>query len=150
MESPKVREQLDYSYVITRQILRCVEAEDEVEFEANVRRLVALIPQPYRDERFREEMEEARYVEKVAIPAKFAGVEVLNNPSIPPMEEEVEMYDWATVFEACINLFDRIGLLLKRLPREIFMGIRFDDARALAKRLMEERMTEEMPDEVEA
>ena len=119
LEGPRVHEQLDYKYIISRQIMRCVEAEDDYEFEHHVRRLLSLIPEAYRDNDFKRDLEEAKVVEKVVIPAKFAGVEVLNNPNIPPMEEEVETYDWDAVLQAILGLFSRRRRLEAERVREV-------------------------------
>ena len=94
-------------------------AETAEERDLLIQQLLALIPKEWRDEQFEEELEEAKVVEKVVIPAKFAGVEVLNNPNIPPMEEEVETYDWDAVLQAILALFSRRRRLEAERIREV-------------------------------
>jgi len=148
MTSATVQESLNYKGIINQQIMMCLLA-DEYEFEGRVKRLLSLIPEGLRDDKFREELKEAKGTEKIQIPIKFAGVSIVNNPNIPPQIQEVEVTDWEKVFEACINLFDRLHLLLKKVPKEVWMGIKFEDARKIAARMMMQRNLEKSyPDEV--
>jgi len=142
-----INEDIDYKRLINHQILECLVADD-YEFEGKVRRLLSMIPEGWKDQKFREELEQARYETEVKIPVKFAGITVVNNPNIPTQTQRIEAYDWEKIFEACINLFDRVGLLLKKIKKEIWMGIKFDDARKMARQIMMQNIDRMLPDEV--
>jgi len=149
MTSATVQESLNYKHNINQQIMMCLLAEDEYEYELRVKRLLSLIPESLRDDKFKEELKNAKGIEKIQIPVKFAGVPILNNPKIPVQIEENERYDWEKVFEACINLFDRLHLLLKKVPKEVWMGIKFEDAKKIAARMMmQQNLEKSYPDEV--
>jgi len=139
VESPTLAEEISYVKVnLMGQIVRCQRSVGDPQLYAdNVRQLVNMIPDSWRDEKFEHDLKKAYFRQRIESPIQNCGVPVTNCPELPPRVEIVEDYDWEAVFHAVINLLDRLQVLAKREYREVFMGIKFDDARELAKRLME-------------
>ena len=129
--------------LIAQQILRCQMALVPEERYEHIQNLCDMIPESWEDDKFKEDMEEAYYSEEREVPHKWCGVKVTKNPNLPPRKVLEEGYYWEKVFKACWNLFDRLGLLLKKQHREVQTGIRFDDARDLAREIIEKGLPEE-------
>jgi len=129
--------------LIAHQILRCLMALDLEERDEHIRRLRSMIPNSWIDEEFEKDIEEAHYTYEEPVYHKWCGITVTGSEELPPKMVVREGYDWDAVFEACWNLFDRRGLLLKKRFREVQTGIRFEDARAMAREIMEKTLPEE-------
>lgn len=87
-----------------------------------------MIPESWKDDKFNEDMKEAKIIRKIDIRPKFCGLaatpEVCEELGIPTFKE-VTTFDYYDLFQACINLLDRRGMTSKINPVQELEDIDF-------------------------
>lgn len=132
-----LRDRLNYLYFVGNQILVSQQASLGQEFtekqvEIAIRNLRNMIPETWEDEKFREDMNNAKTNVMADIRPEFCGnkasLKFCQKHSIKH-EKPTEHLDYDKVFQACINLFDRRDLITKKQKIEELQEI---DADAIA------------------
>ena len=84
-----------------------------------------MIPESWKDEKFNEDTKEARIILKIDVRPRFCGQlatpEVCEELGIPTFKE-VTTFDYYDLFQACINLLERRGLLSRKSFTEKMLG----------------------------
>ena len=131
-----LKDRLNMPYLIANQILTfqksllAVENSEREIIEA-IKGLVNMIPDSWKDETFKKDMEKARVKRKVDVRPDWCGLraskEFCEKHGIQSeIEEEVD--DWYKAFQACINLLDRRGMLTKNQVIEQLEGVSYEFA----------------------
>lgn len=117
-----LKDRLNFPYLLANQILTFQRALLALEFsEREIREtiegFVHMIPESWKDNKFKENMDEAMITRKIDIRPRFCGqaatpavCEELGVPTV----KEVTTFDYYDLFQACINLLDRRGLTGKK------------------------------------
>jgi hypothetical protein len=130
-----VKDRLNFPYLLANQILTfqqslIVEGDTEYRSQEALKGLVNMIPVAWKDPQFHEELEKA--VKKVKIdnrPVVVKGIrmneETCKKLGVKPYTIEKEV-DYYKLFQACMNLLNRRGLLSKLHRIEVLEGVDFD------------------------
>lgn len=130
-----LKDRLNFPYILANQILtfqKAILALDysDREIEESIKGFIHLIPEAWKDDQFRKDLEDAKSMRQVdKRPMVRAGVrldeatcKVLGIPAI--VEEEA--VDYYRVFQACIDLLCRRDMLGKIHRVEVLEGVDFD------------------------
>jgi len=136
-----VRDRINYNYILANQILTfqkailALEDASAREIIESVEGLLHMIPENYKDEKFKQELEEAKIVRIIDNRPMNCGVkiseELCRAMGIEPYIKE-EILDPFKAFYACINLLQRLGKLdrpeyTERMTMEKIEGEMIDD-----------------------
>ena len=116
-----IRDRINYPYVLANQILTIqrvlLNEEAAKEVIDSVEALVHQIPDMYKDDSFREEIEKAVLKIVKDVRPKFGGVTIDDESciemGIPTTEEVLEKDPWA-ILQAVFNLLQRRSMLTRR------------------------------------
>ena len=126
---PTISEKLDYKTVlisglniVQQAILQGIPSVSE----AAIWSLYNLIPTNWHDEQFKKDIEVSYYVwEKDIRPIVVAGVrmseEACKKNNIPTFIE-IKCIDYFKMLNACVNLMERLGVLMRRTPKAWLQG----------------------------
>lgn len=130
------RDRLNFPFLIASQILTFQRAILNLEFSAEeireaVEGLVHLIPTKWKDQAFDDDLNKARIELTEDIRPRFCGIpasmEYCRKRHMPTLRI-VRTFDYYEVFQACMNLLDRRGLLSRRIYKEIMTGQKADSS----------------------
>lgn len=126
----KLRDRLNYTYLLSQQIFTYQKAvlnmdlsEDEVG-EA-IEGLINMIPEAWRDKEFEDDIKGALQKTNVDVRPSYCGIKAsvkfcIDNGIAVTVESEER--DYHALFKACVDLFQRRGMLSKRTYIEIMLG----------------------------
>jgi len=123
-----LKERLNFPYLLANQILTFQKAilnqeYSEAEIREAITSFVHLIPEAWKDKKFRKEIKKAKITNKIDIRRDFCGVlpakEYCEKQSIPIFKDQ-ETFDYYKMFQACINLLNRRRMLVKIDPTQEF------------------------------
>lgn len=127
------RDRINYTFLLAQQIMTFQKAilnmdlsEDEIN-EA-IEGLLRMVPKSWKDKKFNKAVKKATKKVQVDVRPSYCGVKAsvkfcIDNGFAVSVEQEER--DYYAVFQACIDLFDRRGMLSKKVYWEIFTGRRF-------------------------
>jgi len=126
-----LKDRLNFPYLLANQILTFQKAILNLEYsEREIREaiegFVHLIPESWKDDKFKDDMTKARVKRKKDVRPIVTGSIRMSQKAceqlgIPAFKEE-ESFDYYKMFQACVNLLDRRGLTSKRSFTEKFTG----------------------------
>lgn len=131
-----LKDRLNFPYILANQILtfqKAILALDysDREIEESIKGFIHLIPEAWKDDQFNKDLKEAnskRQVDKR--PLVRAGVHMdeatCKELGIPAIVEE-DKIDYYKVFQACMNLLNRKGLISKVIMTDKILGDRYED-----------------------
>lgn len=127
LDRPMLTERINYSYVILQQI-RIVDTTyltgDEYTIQLAIQGLYDNIPESWHDDKFREDVEAAKKIVKIDKRPRFcnipASLETCKELGIEPFEMK-ETNDYSKMYRACINLLDRLGILMRKQSRDVIV-----------------------------
>jgi len=131
-----LKDRLNMPYLIANQILTFQKAllaleYSEREIREAIEGLIHMIPDSWKDETFRKDMENAKVKVKVDARPDWCGLkaskEFCEKHGIASEVEE-EGVDWYKAFQACVNLLDRRGMLTKNQVIEQLEGVSYEFA----------------------
>lgn len=130
-----IRERLDFPFRIDQQIETFQKATlntsySRREIEESILGLVKIIPSRWHDKQYTKDLKAARKIVKVDIRPTFAGVKMRMDIALKkklPITKEVEVFDYFAMFQACIDILDRLGMLSKREFTEAPTGMPFGE-----------------------
>lgn len=130
-----IKDRLNFPYILANQILTfqksiLAEEHSEREIEESIRSFVTLIPDDWKDKRFRKDLKHAKSKRKVDKRPQITGTikmteDACRELGIPAYVEE-ESIDYYALFQACINLLNRKKLLSRVRRVEKLEGIDFE------------------------
>ena len=94
----------------------------EREIKEAIEGFVHLIPETWKDTKWEEEIEKAKTSKEVDARPEWCGRKI-GTPKI----EQQESFDHYKMFQACINLLERKGLVAKVIMTDKITGQRYDD-----------------------
>lgn len=122
-----LKDRLNYPYLLANQILTFQKAllaqeHSKREIRETIEGFVQLIPESWKDTKFKEDIDKAKIIEQIDLRPLVAGnirmsKEVCEDLGIAAFKEE-ETFDYYKIFYACINLLDRRGLTSKKTYTE--------------------------------
>ena len=121
-----LKDRLNFPYLLANQILTFQRSLLAIEFtEREIRDtiegFVHMIPESYKDDKFKADMKKATILKKIDLRPKFCGqpatIEVCEQLGIP-IFKEVTTFDYYDLFQACMNLLQRRHMLTKTNPVE--------------------------------
>ena len=130
-----IRERLDFPYRIDQQIETFQKAIlnttfSRREIEESILGLVKIIPTRWQDDEFKSALEGAKKTVSVDNRPSFAGVRMndeLCKAKNVPLTRDEEIIDYFEMFQACIDILDRLGMLSKREFTEAPTGMPFGE-----------------------
>jgi len=128
LEKTTISEKIDYKTLLIN-ALRTVETSilsgDKYIIESSIWTLYNLIPENWHDNDFKEDIEKCYITVKVDIRPCFCGVpaspEVCEELGIPSFKEK-ESIEHFNMLNACVNLMERLGVLMRRTPKAWIRG----------------------------
>lgn len=136
LPSLTIKDKVNFPYILANQMLTFQKAILNQEFsEREIREavngFVELIPDSWKDEDWKSDLEKAKVIEKKDVRPVVAGTirmskEVCSRLGIPVFNEE-ETYDSYKLFHSCVNLLDRRGMISKVTKIDKVLGERFGD-----------------------
>lgn len=127
-----LKDRLNFPYLLANQILTFQKAILALEYSAEeiretIEGFVHMIPDDMKDDEFLKDLEEAQKTEKVDVRPIIASrirmsEETCEQLGIPAFEEKT-VFDYYAMFQACMNLLSRRGMLTKIARVEILEGI---------------------------
>ena len=129
LDRTTITEKIDYKTLLIH-ALRTVETSilsgENYIIESSITTLHNLIPTSWRDDQFNKEIKESKCVKKTDIRPIVAGrtrmsEETCKELGIPTFEEK-ENIDHFKTLHACINLLERLGVLMRRTPKAWIPG----------------------------
>ena len=130
-----LKDRVDFPYILANQMLtfqKALLAEEfsEREIQETILGFVHVIPDTWKDNEFRKELEVAEKKVKVdkrpfVVPSVRLSEELCLELGVPSYVEETEV-NYFQYFQACINLLQRRGLLTKIHRVEMLEGVDFD------------------------
>lgn len=129
-----IRDRLNFPFLIAAQIMTFQRAILNLEFSAEeireaVEGLVHLLPNKWKDDIFADELRKARIDLTEDVRPTFCGhpasIEYCKKHNIL-ITRIIRTFDYYEVFQACMNLLDRRGLLSRRIYKEIMTGRKAD------------------------
>lgn len=133
-EQLTLKDRLNVPYLLAKQVLTfqaallALEYSDK-EIRESIKGFVHMIPSSWKDEQFRKDMKEAEITVKVDIRPESCGIkaseEFCKLHGIEQYKEELSR-DYYKVFQACIDLLNRRGMMGKINRVEELEGIDFD------------------------
>ena len=130
-----LKDRINYPYLIGNQILTFQKATllieySDLEIREAIEGLEHMIPFSWKDPQFKKDIEKSEITQEVDIRPEFCGVKpdlkFCEENGIPTFEKKISL-DYHARFQACINLFDRRGLLTRRNYVEKGTGNPFRD-----------------------
>jgi len=123
LERTSITEKLDYKTLLIH-ALRTVETSilsgETFIIESSIWTLYNLIPSSWHDEDFKKAIEECYFTEKVDVRPESCGVpanmEYCKENGIPIFKEEKRI-EYFKMLNACVNLLERLGVLMRRTPK---------------------------------
>jgi hypothetical protein len=121
-----LKDRLNFPYLLANQILTFQKAilnmeYSEREIKEAIEGFVHLIPENWKDDKWKKEIGAAETVEKVDNRKEWCGRKI-GKPKI----EEHKTFDYYKMFQACINLLDRKKMLSRTVLIEELESIDFD------------------------
>ena len=134
-----IKDRLNFPYILANQILTFQKAilaleYSEKEIRETIEGFISLIPDKWKDDDFRKEMKKAIIKVKHDIRPSFCGVtasEKFCEQHGIKAYDIVEGFDYYKLFQCCINLLNRRGLLSKIQRVEVLEGIDFNNPQAV-------------------
>lgn len=129
-----VKDRLNFPYLLANQILTFQRSILNLEFSAreireSIEGFVHLIPVEWKDEEFNTDIENALIKQAIDIRPEFCGstatLEFCKENGIEPYKYK-ETFDYYMMFQACINLLNRRGMLSKINPVQELEGFSFE------------------------
>lgn len=130
-----VKDRLNFPYLLANQILTFQKSILALEFsEQEIRESVEgfthMLPEAWKDDKFKQDLEQAKTTEKIDLRPRVAAgvklsVEACKELGIKAIEEK-EVIDYYKIFQACIDLLYRRKLLTKVHRVEVLEGVDFD------------------------
>lgn len=130
-----IKDRLNFPYLIARQIITYQQAilnteHSDREIQEAINGLVELIPDSWKDNKWKDELKQAEVIENKDLRPVVAGnvrmnEEVCKELGIPAFKEE-KTCDPNKLFHACMNLLDRRGLITKISRTEKVLGEEWD------------------------
>jgi len=140
LTKPTLQEKLDYAGRIGKGIEAvqlAILTGDPVTIDNSISALFSLIPTAWYDEQFIRDIKEAvDVVKEYQQPTWCGGV-----PYGEPEEVIVEKKEPFLILQACISLFERLGMLGRKMRKEVQTGIRVEYLEELWKQLKEREET---------
>lgn len=131
-----IREKLNMPYLLARQIITVQqsilsEENSEREIQESVNGLVELVPDAWKDDQFRKDLENAKTIQRIDKRPLVAGniritEETCKELGIIPFEEK-KVVDYYKVFQACIDLLCRRDLISKKRRIEKLVELDLDN-----------------------
>lgn len=123
LERTTITEKLDYKTLLIH-ALRTVETSilsgETVIIESSIWTLYNLIPSSWHDESFKKAIEECYFTDKIDLRMEFCGVkpsvEYCKENGITAFKEEKRI-EYFNMLNACVNLLERLGVLMRRTPK---------------------------------
>jgi len=123
LERTSITEKLDYKTLLIH-ALRTVETSilsgETFIIESSIWTLYNLIPSTWHDEPFKKAIEKCYFTEKVDVRPESCGVpanmEYCEENGIPIFKEEKRI-EYFKMLNACVNLLERLGVLMRRTPK---------------------------------
>jgi len=129
-----LKDRLNFPYLLANQILTFQKAILNLEYSEReirdaIESFVHLIPQNWKDEKFEEELKAAIIKKQIDVRMEFCGVkphlDYCKDNGIEPFKEQ-ETFDYYKMFQACINLLDRKGMISKIITTDKITGVRYE------------------------
>ena len=133
-----VRDRLNFSFLLANQILTIQKATLNLEFSAEevreaVEGLMHMIPTAWKDKKFTTDVANAQIELIVDIRPTFCGkpmdIGICKKRNLPTFKTTVS-FDYYDLFQACIDLLNRRGVLSRRIYKEIMTGTKTRQAQA--------------------
>ena len=144
LTKPTLQEKLDYAGRIGKGIEAvqlAILSGDPVMIDNAISALFSMIPTAWYDDQFIKDIKDAVEVyEEYQQPTWCGGV-----PYGKPVKVLVERKEPFLVLQACISLLERLGMLGRKVRKEVQTGIRIEDVEKAYEELMKEGMEEEPP-----
>jgi hypothetical protein len=127
-----VRDRLNFSFLLANQILTIQKATLNLEFSAEevreaVEGLMHMIPTAWKDKKFMIDVQNAQIELIVDIRPTFCGkpidINVCKRRGLPTYIRNVS-FDYYDLFQSCIDLLNRRGVLSRRIYKEIMTGVK--------------------------
>lgn len=128
-----LRDRINFTYLIAQQIITFQQAIlnmdlSEQEINEAIEGLLNMIPKSWKDSKFKRAVRKATTTINLDVRPTYCGLKAsykfcIDNGIVPTIKQEEK--DYYALFQACIDLFDRRGLLSRRVYTEIFTGRRF-------------------------
>jgi len=121
-----LKDRLNFPYLLANQILTFQRSLlaigfTEREIRDTIEGFVHMIPESYKDKKFKKDMEKATIKKQIDLRPKFCGLpatlETCKELGIEPFKE-VTTFDYYDLFQACMNLLQRRHMLTKTNPVE--------------------------------
>lgn len=121
-----LKDRLNFPYLLANQILTFQKAilnleYSEREIKEAIEGFVHLIPESWKDDKWKKEIKAAETVEEVDMRKEWCGRKI-GEPKI----EKQKSFDHYKMFQACINLLDRKKMLSRVMRIEELEGIDFE------------------------
>lgn len=121
-----LKDRLNFPYLLANQILTFQKAilnleYSEREIKEAIEGFVHLIPENWKDDKWKEELKDAKVIEEVDMRKDWCGRKI-GKPKI----EQRETFNYYKMFQACINLLDRKKMLSRTVLIEELESIDFD------------------------
>ena len=130
-----LKDRLNFPYLLANQILTFQKAILNLEFsEREIREsiegFIHLIPDDWKDDEFQKEMNATKIKQKKDMRPQITGTVRMSEKAcrelgIPAFVEE-EVLDYYKIFQACINLLKRKGLISQVITTDKATGERYD------------------------
>lgn len=130
-----VKDRLNFPYLLANQILTFQKAilnmeYSEYEIREAIEGFIHLIPESWKDDKFQEEQDGAIIERKRDLRPSFCGLtaseQFCKTHGITAFEDE-KVFDYYKLFQACVNLLSRRGLLSRKHRVEVLEDVDFDE-----------------------
>jgi len=132
-----IKDRLNFPYILANQIMtfqKSILAEEysEREIEEAITGFVHLIPDGWKDDKFKKDLKKATKIKRIDKRPQIVGSVKMSAATceqlgIKPFEDK-KVFDYYRMFQACINLLDRKKLLSRVRRVEKLESIDFDQA----------------------
>lgn len=121
-----LKDKLNFPYLLANQILTFQRSILNLEFsEREIKESIAgfvhLIPENWKDEDWGKEIKAAKIIQEVDVRKEWCGLKIGK-----PIIEKHESFDYYKMFQACINLLERRGMISKVIMTDKFTGQKYD------------------------
>ena len=117
LSHPRLKAKLGFDQSLIALINKCMTCPEE-EFDFNVHRLLWSIPDAYRDDDFEDDLTASIETAEYTTPIPWCGVFIISSV-IQGKIETVEEMDYRKVFNAILNLCNRLNILIPRIFTEV-------------------------------
>jgi hypothetical protein len=126
-----IKDRINHPYILASQILTIQKAILNLENSAQITQeavegLIHIIPDPWKDEDYKKELQEAYVDKEIDIRPEFCGNKATlifcQKHKVNTTKTEKRLHYWKGL-QACINLLDRRGMISKKIFTEIMTGL---------------------------